>query len=121
MTAAKMKPVIVGITGASGAVMARAAVDALFRLDIPTLAPRCHAPYLPRPVGLGVARWGLGGGADWGAAAMARMAFRGRALGPPGAVRRPAQRRMNLPVAPAPESVRVAWVGRIGTVKRLEW
>ncbi len=25
------------------------------------------------------------------------------------------------PAAPAPESVRVAWVGRIGTVKRLEW
>ncbi len=37
MTAAKMKPVIVGITGASGAVMARAAVDALLRRDIPTV------------------------------------------------------------------------------------
>ena len=33
-----MKPVIVGITGASGAVMARAAVNALLRRDIPTVA-----------------------------------------------------------------------------------
>ena len=35
---AVVKPVIVGITGASGAVMARAAVDALLRRDIPTVA-----------------------------------------------------------------------------------
>jgi 4-hydroxy-3-polyprenylbenzoate decarboxylase len=33
-----MKPVIVGITGASGAMMARAAVDALLRRNIPTVA-----------------------------------------------------------------------------------
>ena len=38
MTAKPMKPVIVGITGASGAVMARATVDALLRRDIPTVA-----------------------------------------------------------------------------------
>ncbi|MCH7841571.1 MAG: UbiX family flavin prenyltransferase [Chloroflexi bacterium] len=34
----KTKPVVVGITGASGAVMARATVDALLRRDIPTVA-----------------------------------------------------------------------------------
>ncbi len=38
MTAKTMKPVIVGITGASGAVMARATVDGLLRRDIPTVA-----------------------------------------------------------------------------------
>ena len=38
MTTAKPKPIIVGITGASGAVMARATVDALLRRDIPTVA-----------------------------------------------------------------------------------
>ena len=38
MTAMTTKPVIVGITGASGAVMARATVDALLRRDIPTVA-----------------------------------------------------------------------------------
>ena len=37
-TANTGKPVIVGITGASGAVMARATVDALLRRDIPTVA-----------------------------------------------------------------------------------
>ncbi|MCI0788413.1 MAG: UbiX family flavin prenyltransferase [Chloroflexi bacterium] len=34
----KTKPVVVGITGASGSVMARATVDALLRRDIPTVA-----------------------------------------------------------------------------------
>ena len=34
----KPKPVIVGITGASGAMMARATVDALLQRDIPTVA-----------------------------------------------------------------------------------
>ena len=38
MTATRTKPVIVGITGASGAMMARAAVDVLLRRDIPTVA-----------------------------------------------------------------------------------
>ena len=38
MTDMKTKPVVVGITGASGAVMARATVDALLRRDIPTVA-----------------------------------------------------------------------------------
>ena len=38
MSATRMKPVIVGITGASGAMMARAAVDALLRRNIPTVA-----------------------------------------------------------------------------------
>ena len=33
-----VRPVVVGITGASGAVMARATVDALLRRDIPTVA-----------------------------------------------------------------------------------
>ena len=37
-TANTMRPVVVGITGASGAVMARATVDALLRRDIPTVA-----------------------------------------------------------------------------------
>lgn len=37
-TANTGKPVIVGITGASGSVMARATVDALLRRDIPTVA-----------------------------------------------------------------------------------
>ncbi|MCH8799502.1 MAG: UbiX family flavin prenyltransferase [Chloroflexi bacterium] len=34
----KTKPVVVGITGASGSVIARATVDALLRRDIPTVA-----------------------------------------------------------------------------------
>ncbi|MEE3012623.1 MAG: UbiX family flavin prenyltransferase [Chloroflexota bacterium] len=38
MTTAKSSPVVVGITGASGAVMARATVDELLRRDIPTIA-----------------------------------------------------------------------------------
>ncbi len=38
MTDMKTKPVVVGITGASGSVMARATVDALLRRDIPTVA-----------------------------------------------------------------------------------
>ena len=38
MTDMKNNPVVVGITGASGAVMARATVDALLRRDIPTVA-----------------------------------------------------------------------------------
>ena len=38
MTGMKSNPVVVGITGASGAVMARATVDALLRRDIPTVA-----------------------------------------------------------------------------------
>ena len=38
MTGMKANPVVVGITGASGAVMARATVDALLRRDIPTVA-----------------------------------------------------------------------------------
>ena len=38
MTDMKTKPVLVGITGASGSVMARATVDALLRRDIPTVA-----------------------------------------------------------------------------------
>ena len=38
MTNANTNPVVVGITGASGAVMARAMVDALLRRDIPTVA-----------------------------------------------------------------------------------
>ncbi len=38
MTSGKDNPVVVGITGASGSVMARATVDALLRRDIPTVA-----------------------------------------------------------------------------------
>jgi len=38
MTGMKANPVVVGITGASGAIMARATVDALLRRDIPTVA-----------------------------------------------------------------------------------
>ena len=38
MTGMKSNPVVVGITGASGVVMARATVDALLRRDIPTVA-----------------------------------------------------------------------------------
>ena len=38
MTGMRSNPVVVGITGASGAVMARATVDALLRRDIPTVA-----------------------------------------------------------------------------------
>ena len=38
MTDMKTKPVVVGITGASGSVIARATVDALLRRDIPTVA-----------------------------------------------------------------------------------
>ena len=38
MTSNKKNPVIVGITGASGAMMARATVDELLRRDIPTVA-----------------------------------------------------------------------------------
>ena len=38
MTLANTNPVVVGITGASGAVMARALVDELLRRDIPTVA-----------------------------------------------------------------------------------
>jgi 4-hydroxy-3-polyprenylbenzoate decarboxylase len=38
MTDLKLRPVVVGITGASGAVMARATVDELLRRDIPTVA-----------------------------------------------------------------------------------
>ena len=38
MTNLKMRPVVVGITGASGSVMARATVDELLRRDIPTVA-----------------------------------------------------------------------------------
>ncbi len=38
MTSVRSNPVVVGITGASGAVMARATVDALLRRDIPTVA-----------------------------------------------------------------------------------
>ena len=38
MTTAKSSPVVVGITGASGAVMARATIDELLRRDIPTIA-----------------------------------------------------------------------------------
>ncbi|MDA0264335.1 MAG: UbiX family flavin prenyltransferase [Chloroflexi bacterium] len=38
MSGSASRPVIVGITGASGAVMARATVDALLRQDIPTVA-----------------------------------------------------------------------------------
>ena len=38
MTSNKKNPVIVGITGASGAMMARATVDELLRRDIPTIA-----------------------------------------------------------------------------------
>ena len=38
MTSTKANPVVVGITGASGAVMARATVDELLRRDIPTVA-----------------------------------------------------------------------------------
>ena len=38
MTSEKKIPVIVGITGASGAMMARATVDELLRRDIPTVA-----------------------------------------------------------------------------------
>jgi len=38
MTLANTNPVVVGITGASGAVMARAMVDELLRRDIPTVA-----------------------------------------------------------------------------------
>lgn len=38
MTTATSNPVVVGITGASGAVMARATVDELLRRDIPTIA-----------------------------------------------------------------------------------
>jgi len=38
MTGMKSNPVVVGITGASGSVMARATVDALLRRDIPTVA-----------------------------------------------------------------------------------
>ena len=37
MTSSKESPVVVGITGASGAVMARATVDALLGRDIPTV------------------------------------------------------------------------------------
>ena len=33
-----VRPVVVGITGASGAMMARATVDELLRRDIPTVA-----------------------------------------------------------------------------------
>ncbi len=38
MSSTNANPVVVGITGASGAVMARATVDALLRRDIPTVA-----------------------------------------------------------------------------------
>ncbi|PKB72331.1 MAG: hypothetical protein BZY87_00645 [SAR202 cluster bacterium Io17-Chloro-G6] len=38
MSTTNKKPVIVGITGASGAVMARATVDTLLQRDIPTVA-----------------------------------------------------------------------------------
>jgi 4-hydroxy-3-polyprenylbenzoate decarboxylase len=38
MTSVTSNPVVVGITGASGAVMARATVDELLRRDIPTVA-----------------------------------------------------------------------------------
>ena len=38
MITAKENPVVVGITGASGAVMARATIDELLRRDIPTIA-----------------------------------------------------------------------------------
>ena len=38
MTSTNANPVVVGITGASGAVLARATVDALLRRDIPTVA-----------------------------------------------------------------------------------
>ncbi len=38
MTGGNTNPVVVGITGASGAVMARATVDALLRRNIPTVA-----------------------------------------------------------------------------------
>ncbi len=38
MTSTNANPVVVGITGASGAVMARATVDELLRRDIPTVA-----------------------------------------------------------------------------------
>ena len=33
-----MKPIIVGISGASGSVLARAAIDELLRRDVPTVA-----------------------------------------------------------------------------------
>jgi len=38
MTSTNANPVVVGITGASGSVLARATVDALLRRDIPTVA-----------------------------------------------------------------------------------